>query len=136
MSRLTRHTSGGPWEERYGYSRAVRCGDEILVSGSTAVLDAEVQHPGNASAQARVAFGTAIRAVEALGGSVGDVVRTRMYLVDRADCDGVGVVHGEVFAAVRPAATMVLVAGLLDEAMLVEVEIEARVGAGAGAFAV
>jgi enamine deaminase RidA (YjgF/YER057c/UK114 family) len=130
VNRLTRHTSGGPWEERYGYSRAVRVGDEILVSGSTAVIDAVVQHPGDAAAQARVAFGTAVRAVEELGGAVDDIVRTRMYLVDRAHCDAVGAVHGEVFAGTRPAATMILVAGLIDDEMLVEVEIEARVGAG------
>jgi enamine deaminase RidA (YjgF/YER057c/UK114 family) len=76
----------------------------------------------------RVALDTAMEAVTHLGGSAGDVVSTRMYVVNRLDCERVGAVHGERFAQVRPAATLVLVAGLIDEAMLVEVELEARVG--------
>lgn len=76
----------------------------------------------------RVALDVAIDAVTSLGGSANDVVRTRMYVVNRADCELVGVVHGERFAQVRPAATMVLVSGLIDEAMLVEIELEACVG--------
>lgn len=123
-----RHSTGGPWEDAFGYSRAVRTGDRILVSGCTAVVDEVVQHVGDAGAQMAVALDSALGSVIALGGSIGDVIRTRMYLVDRADCDPVGRVHGELFGAVRPAATMVLVAGLIDEEMLVEVEIEARVG--------
>lgn len=123
-----RHSTGGPWEDAFGYSRAVRTGDRILVSGCTAVVDEVVQHVGDAGAQMAVALDSALGSVIALGGSIGDVIRTRMYLVDRADCDPVGRVHGERFGAVRPAATMVLVAGLIDEEMLVEVEIEARVG--------
>ena len=66
----------------------------------------------------------------ALGGCAADVVLTRMYVVDRAHCEAVGLVHGELFAAVRPVATMVVVAGLVDEQMLVEVELEARIGTG------
>ena len=123
-----RHSTGGPWEDAFGYSRAVRTGDRILVSGCTAVVDEVVQHVGDAGAQMAVALDSALGSVIALGGSIGDVIRTRIYLVDRADCDQVGRVHGERFGAVRPAATMVLVAGLIDEEMLVEVEIEARVG--------
>jgi enamine deaminase RidA (YjgF/YER057c/UK114 family) len=76
----------------------------------------------------RVALDTAIEAVTALGGSAADVVSTRMYVVNRCDCEPVGVVHGERFAQVRPAATMVLVAGLIEQAMLVEIELEARIG--------
>jgi enamine deaminase RidA (YjgF/YER057c/UK114 family) len=76
----------------------------------------------------RVALDTAIEAVGSLGGSAGDVVSTRMYVINRSDCDPVGVVHGERFGQVRPVATMVMVAGLIDEAMLVEIELEARVG--------
>jgi enamine deaminase RidA (YjgF/YER057c/UK114 family) len=75
-----------------------------------------------------VALKTAIEAVTVLGGSVGDVVRTRIYLLNRSDCESVGAVHGECFAQARPVATMVLVAGLIEEEMLVEVEVEARVG--------
>ncbi|HET7474774.1 MAG TPA: RidA family protein [Dermatophilaceae bacterium] len=121
-------SGGGPWEERYGYSRAVRTGDRILVSGCTSVVDGVVTCPGDAAGQMRVALDTAVMALRALGSGLGDAVQTRMYVVDRADTDAVGRVHGERFAQVRPAATMVLVAGLLDPLMLVEVELEARVG--------
>lgn len=123
-----RHSSGGPWEDAFGYSRSIRTGDRILVSGCTAVVDGAVQHAGDAGAQMGVALDHVLDAVTALGGKLGDVIRTRMYVVNRADCDSVGRVHAEWFADVRPAASMVLVAGLIDEAMLVEVEVEARVG--------
>lgn len=76
----------------------------------------------------RVALDTAIEAVTALGGTAGDVVSTRMYVVNRGDCEPVGAVHGERFARVRPAATMVLVAGLIEQEMLVEIELEACIG--------
>jgi enamine deaminase RidA (YjgF/YER057c/UK114 family) len=120
--------SGGSWEEAFGYSRAIRTGDRIFVSGSTSVVDGVVLHAADAGAQMRVALDTALDAVTSLGGTPGDVIRTRMYVVHRADCDTVGRIHAERFADVRPAATMVLVAGLIDEEMLVEVEVEARVG--------
>ncbi len=123
-----RHSTFGPWEEAFGYSRAVRAGDRIVVSGCTSVVDEAVQHAGDAGAQMAVALDTALGSVTALGGSIGDVIRTRIYVVNRADCDNVGLVHGERFADVRPAATMILVAGLIDEEMLVEVEVEAQVG--------
>lgn len=122
---LRQLSSDGPYEAAFGYSRAIRTGERILVSGCTSLVGGEVCHPGDAAAQMRVALDTAIRAVVTLGGSAEDVVRTRMYLVNRADCELVGLVHGERFAKVRPAATMVLVSGLIDEAMLVEIELEA-----------
>ena len=127
-------SSGGPYEARFGYSRALRTGDRVLVSGCTSMVDGQVRHPGDAAAQMRVALDTAIEAVTSLGGSAGDVVRTRMYVVNRSDCDSVGVVHAERFAQARPAATLVLVAGLIDEAMLVEVELEARIGTAYPAY--
>ena len=123
-----RHSSGGPWEGQFGYSRAIRTGDHIAVSGCTAVVNGTLEHPGDAAAQMTVALDNVLGAIAALGGTLGDVIRTRVYVVNRADCAAVGRVHGERFADVRPAATMVLVAGLLDEQMLVEVECEARVG--------
>jgi len=119
--------SGGTWEDAFGYSRAVRTGDRILVSGCTAAVDGVVQHAGDAGAQMQLALDHVLEAITALDGTLGDVIRTHIYVVNRADCDAVGRVHGERFAEVRPAATMVLVAGLLDEQMLVEVEVEARV---------
>jgi enamine deaminase RidA (YjgF/YER057c/UK114 family) len=122
-----RHRSGGPWEEAFGYSRAVRAGERVLVSGCTAVRDGAIEHPGNAAGPARAAFRTAIEAVEALGGETGDVVRTRMYITHRGDADAVGRVHGELFAEVLPAASMLVVAGLISPELLVEVEVEAVV---------
>jgi enamine deaminase RidA (YjgF/YER057c/UK114 family) len=122
--------TGNPYEECYGYSRAVRTGDRILVSGCTSLVDGEVRHPGDAGAQARVALDTAVASVVALGGSAADIVLTRMYVVDRAFCEVVGLAHGERFAGIRPVATMVVVAGLVDEQMLVEIEAEARIGTG------
>jgi enamine deaminase RidA (YjgF/YER057c/UK114 family) len=119
-----------PYEERYGYSRALRTGDRVLVSGCTSLVDGQVRHPGDAAAQARVALDTAVSSVVALGGCAADVVLTRLYVVGRVHCDAVGLAHGERFADVRPVATMVVVAGLVDEQMLVEVELEARIGTG------
>ena len=119
--------SGGPWEDAFGYSRAIRTGDRIIVSGCTAAVDGVVMHKGDAGAQMRLALDHVFEAIMALDGALGDVIQTRMYVVNRADCDTVGRVHGERFAEVRPAATMLIVAGLLDEEMLVEVEVEARV---------
>jgi len=123
-----RHSTDSRFEDAFGYCRAVRTGVRIVVSGCTALVDEAVLFPGDAGAQMGVALDVALGAVTALGGRVGDVILTRMYVVNRADCDAVGRVHGERFAEVRPAATMVLVAGLIDEEMLVEVEVEARVG--------
>jgi len=123
-----RHAGGGPWEKAFGFSRAIRTGDRIIVSGCTAAVDGVVLGQGDAAAQMRLALDCALDAIMALGGSLGDVIRTRIYVVNRADCEAVGRVHGERFADVRPAATMVLVAGLLDKEMLVEVEVEARAG--------
>jgi len=122
------HLSEGPWEDAFGYSRAIRTGDRIVVSGCTAVVNGRVQHAGDAGAQMRLALDHVLEAITALGGTLGDIIQTRMYVVNRDDCEAVGRVHGERLADVRPAATMVLVAGLLDLEMLVEVEVEARVG--------
>jgi enamine deaminase RidA (YjgF/YER057c/UK114 family) len=121
------YASGGKWEDAFGYSRGIRTGDRIFVSGCTAAVDGVVQHRGDAEAQMTQALDQVIEAVKALGGTLGDVIQTRIYVVNRADCDVVGRLHGERFADVRPVATMVVVAGLLDEQMLVEVEAEARV---------
>jgi enamine deaminase RidA (YjgF/YER057c/UK114 family) len=121
------YSSGGRWEDTFAYSRAIRTGDRIIVSGCTAVVDGVVQHPGDAGAQMTQALDQVLDAVKALGGTLGDVITTRVYVVKRADCDAVGRVHGSRFADVRPVATMIVVAGLIDEQMLVEVEVEARV---------
>ena len=123
--------SGAPWEARYGYRRAVRVGDQAWVSGTTAMSDGAEPAP-DAAGQARQAFGVALSALGRLGVTAGDVVRTRMYITDVADADAVGAVHGELFGAVPPAATMVVVAGLIDPRLLVEVEVEALAAVDAG----
>jgi enamine deaminase RidA (YjgF/YER057c/UK114 family) len=120
-------TSGGPYETRYGYSRAIVDGDACWVSGTTdAGADGSSEHPGDAAAQARAAWVIVGRALVDGGFSLEDVVRTRMYVVSTADGPAVAAVHGEVFGAIRPASTLVQVAGLIHPSMLVEVEADAR----------
>ena len=126
MSR--QRTSGtSPYEARYGFSRAVRVGARILVSGTAPVEPDGSSTPGDASAQARRCFAIILKAIEELGGSAADVVRTRMYIVDPGDADAVGAEHGEVFGTVRPAATMVVVQALLRPEWRVEIEAEAEI---------
>jgi enamine deaminase RidA (YjgF/YER057c/UK114 family) len=122
---IGRFGSGGPWEQAYGYSRVVRAGDLLLSAGCTATVDGAVVGVGDPAAQARAAFRIALDALAAAGAAPDDVIRTRMYVTDAAHADPVGRVHGELFGAVRPAATLVVVAGLLHPDHLVEVEVEA-----------
>lgn len=123
----THHHSASPYEGEIGFSRALRTGNRILVSGTAPIGPDGETVAGDAHAQATRCFTIAVEAVEALGGSVGDVVRTRMYLT-RADVwREVGRAHGEVFRGVDPVATMVVVNELLDPAWLVEIEVEAEV---------
>ena len=119
-------SSAAPWESRFGYRRAVRIGAEVWVSGTTAASGGEEPAP-DASGQARQAFSLALDALSQLGLAAEDVVRTRMYVTDVAHVDDVGAIHGELFGAVPPAATLVVVAGLVDPRLLVEVELDARV---------
>ena len=126
-TRRTRHSSASPYEATIGFSRAVREGDRIIVSGTAPIGVDGKTFPGDAEAQADRCFAIIVEAIEALGGSAADVVRTRMYLTDATDGDAVGRAHGKVFRDVRPAATMVVVAGLLDPEWRVEIEAEAVV---------
>ena len=120
-------SSGGPYEARFGYSRAVAVGDSCWVAGTTdAGADGTSLHPGDAAAQARAAFAIALGALEDAGFAAEDVVRTRMYIVRPDDATAVAGVNGEIFGAIRPASTLVRVAGLIDPSMLVEVELEAH----------
>jgi len=127
---IARYSSGGPYEERIGYSRVVRAGGLFITAGCTSVLDGQLVHPGDPFEQTRTAFGIGVEALASAGCPIENVVQTRMYITDRAHADEVGRAHQEVFGEVRPAATMVVVAGLIDPQMLVEVELVGRCGAG------
>lgn len=122
-----RHRSASPYEELVGFSRAVRIGDRIEVAGTAPIEPDGSPTPGDAAAQARRCFTVIGEALAALGGSLDDVVRTRMYLCDAGDADAVGAVHAEFVGGAAPAATMVVVAGLLDPTWRVEIEAEAVV---------
>jgi enamine deaminase RidA (YjgF/YER057c/UK114 family) len=120
-------SSGGPWEAGGGYSRAVAVGDACFVAGTTdAGDDGRSRHPGDAAGQARAALAIIEGALGQAGFELEDVVRTRMFIVDPADAQAVVAVHGDVFKHVRPAATLVVVARLIDPSLLVEIEAEAR----------
>jgi enamine deaminase RidA (YjgF/YER057c/UK114 family) len=125
---VRRYGSGGPWEAKYGYSRVVRAGDLLLTAGCTATVDGAVTGIGDPRAQALTAFGIALDALAGAGAGIENVIRTRMYVTDAAYSDAVAGAHGTLFAAVRPVATLVVVAGLLDPLHLVEVEVEAYLG--------
>jgi enamine deaminase RidA (YjgF/YER057c/UK114 family) len=113
------------WEEQLGSARAVAAGDTVLVAGCTAGSDGGSDEWGDPFEQARAAFGVSLRALAAYGLTADDVVRTRMFITHARDADPVGRAHQELFGTVRPAATMLVVAGLTDPRMLVEVELEA-----------
>ena len=120
-------SSGGPWEGRFGYSRAVAVGDQVFVSGTTdAGPDGRSQHPDDAAGQARAVFGIIERALGEAGFSLADIVRTRMFVTDAEHIGQVTAVHGEFFRDIRPAATIVVVAALIDPSLLVEIEADAR----------
>lgn len=121
-----RIASGSPFEATIGFSRAVRCGGRVLVSGTGPVWPDGSCDP-DATTQARRCFAIIAEALAAAGASLDDVVRTRMFVTDVAVADAVGAVHGELLADAAPAATMVVVAGLLDPRWVVEIEAEAEV---------
>ena len=125
MTDRRRYNSASPFEERYGFSRAVRVGDRILVAGTAPIGPDGRTVAGGAYEQARRCFVIATEAIEALGGTAADVVRTRMFLLDASDADAIGRAHKEAFAA-RPVATMVI-APMIDPAWRCEVEVEAIV---------
>jgi enamine deaminase RidA (YjgF/YER057c/UK114 family) len=119
-------SSGAPYEPRIGFSRAVRVGDRVVVAGTAPIWPDDSVDPDPA-VQARRCIEIMLDALAQAGGRPEDVVRTRMYLTDAAFAEAVGEVHGEFFSEIRPAATMVVVAGLLDPRWKVEMELEAVV---------
>ncbi|MBB5361765.1 RidA family protein [Deinococcus humi] len=114
-----------PWEATVGYSRAVRLGNVVHVAGTTATVNGEVVGVGDAYEQTRVVLGIIAGALSEAGATLEDVVRTRIFVTDISRWAEVGRAHGEVFGTIRPAATMVGVAALIDPQHLVEIEAEA-----------
>jgi len=122
-----RVSSGSPYEPIIGFSRAVRVGHRVEVGGTAPIWPDGSCDP-DAGAQTRRCFEIIEAALREAGASLADVVRTRTYLVDVADWEAVGRVHGELFAEIRPASTMVVVTGFLDPRWKVEIEADAIVG--------
>ncbi len=128
MTRRRRISSGAPWEGVVGYSRAVRSGNRVAVSGTAAVgPDGTVVGPGDAYVQAKRCIEVIAAALAEAGAGLGDVIRTRIYVTDIGDWAEVARAHAEAFGDVRPATSMVEVSGLIDPAMLVEIEADAEV---------
>lgn len=121
------HSSASPFEPVYGYSRAVRVGNRIDVAGCAPIEPDGASTLGDAGAQAARCIAIIGEALEALGGSFADVVRTRMYITDPADADLVGRAHGAIFGEIRPASTMLVIPALIRPEWKVEIEAEALI---------
>jgi enamine deaminase RidA (YjgF/YER057c/UK114 family) len=117
-------SSGSPFEPEVGFSRAVRVADRVFVAGTAPIWPDGFVDP-DPKAQTARCIEIMLKALEEAGGGPEDVVRTRMFITDAADSGPIGEAHGEIFAEIRPAATMVVVAGLLDDRWKVEMEIDA-----------
>ncbi|WP_030932899.1 RidA family protein [Streptomyces sp. NRRL S-646] len=126
---VRRVQSESPWEESFGFARAVAAGDRVLVAGTTSFKGSVLYGEGDPYEQAKVAFTSAIEAIGELGLGVESVIRTRMYLTHARDVDAVGRAHKELFDTVRPVSTLLVVEGFVDPRILVEVELEAFRGA-------
>lgn len=123
MTHRTAVGSGGPYEEKYGYSRAVRVGQHVWVSGTVA-RDPHIDGC-DAATQARSALEVISAALHEVGADLTDVVRSTMYVVNAADADAVASVHGEYFRNIRPATTLIVVDALIDPRYLVEIQVDA-----------
>lgn len=123
-------SSGSPFEARIGFSRAVRVGDRVVVAGTAPLWPDGTVDP-DVEVQTARCLEIMVTALAEAGSDIGDVIRTRIYLVDAADWEAAGRAHGRVFADVRPASTMLVVGGLLDQRWRVEMEAEAIIGSAA-----
>ena len=119
-------SSGSPFEKANGYSRAVVVGDEVHIAGTTGYDYAKMAMPDDVAEQTRNIYATIAAAMKEAGGGLADIVRLRTFVTDVAYCEAVLKVQGEVFGAIRPAATIVVVSGLLKPEMKVEIEADAR----------
>ncbi|MEU5625941.1 RidA family protein [Streptomyces tendae] len=126
---VRRVQSGSPWEESFGFARAVAAGDRVIVAGTTAFKGDMLYGEGDPYEQTKVAFATALEAIGEFGLDIESVVRTRVYLAHSRDVDEVGRAHKELFDSVRPATTLLVVEGFIDSRVLVSVEVEAYRGA-------
>ncbi|MFF7979179.1 RidA family protein [Streptomyces sp. NPDC007901] len=122
---VRRAQSGSPWEESFGFARAVAAGDRVVVGGTTSFKGTVLYGEGDPYEQAKVAFTAALEAIAEFGLGPESVIRTRMYLTHVRDVDAVGRAHKEIFDGVRPVSTLLVVEGFVDPRILVEVELEA-----------
>ena len=118
-------SSGSPWEDVVGYSRAIRVGNIIEVAGTTAIDGEVLVGKGDLYAQTVFVFKKIEKALKEAGGSLPDIVRTRMYVVDISKWEEAGKAHGEFFKDIRPVSTMVEVSRLIDNDLLIEIEVTA-----------
>jgi enamine deaminase RidA (YjgF/YER057c/UK114 family) len=118
-------SSGSPWESKLGYSRAVKAGPYVYVSGTTATINGELQHPGDAYGQTKVAYQVIEKALAEVGYGLSDVVRVRIYLKNESDMDAAGRANGELFSEIRPALTILAGVSFINPEMLVEIEVDA-----------
>jgi enamine deaminase RidA (YjgF/YER057c/UK114 family) len=128
MAGRQRITLGGAFEERAGYSRAVRVGDTVYVAGTAALQDGKPVAPGDAAAQTRHILGIIERALTQAGATIDEVVRYRVFVTSVADWPAVAAELGHTFSEIRPAGTLVVVAALVDPGLVVEIEVDAVIG--------
>jgi enamine deaminase RidA (YjgF/YER057c/UK114 family) len=131
MAPVERHGSGGAYEDVVGYSRVIRAGDLVVVAGCTASMpDGAIAGIGDPYVQAVQTIANVESALARVGATLADVIRTRVFLTDAGHFDGFARAHGEAFGDVRPVNTTVVVAALADPRMLIEIEVDAWMGAG------